>query len=287
MITELRTFVAIARHGTFASAAGRVGLTQAAVSAQMKRLEEHLGLILFDRTGRSAKLNGMGERTLPRAEAILGLFDKLSDPEAGSTTTMLRIGAIASVQSSILARGLVSFRQRYPECSVHVFPGLSLHLVDQVDSGELDLAIMIRPPIDLPPDMTWHSLMREPYVLIAHAETKGDDWQELLQTQPFLRYHRLSAGGRLVNRFLRTLPFSVKEAVEIPLQAMMPMVQNGLGVALIPVSERHMPLPAGIRTVPLGDADLYREIGFVRSVMSAPDPVAGHLADCLINAVDP
>ena len=70
MITELRTLIAIARYGTFRAAGDRVGLTQAAVSGHMHRLEEALGFTLFDRTGRSATLNAAGLRTLARAEAL-------------------------------------------------------------------------------------------------------------------------------------------------------------------------------------------------------------------------
>src|SRR3954452_14184960 len=103
MIAELRTFVAIARYGTFSQAADRVGLTQAAVSGQIKRLEEHLGFRLFDRTGRSATLNAAGARILPRAQAILGLYDVLGDPDADATSGTLRVGAISSAPSSILA----------------------------------------------------------------------------------------------------------------------------------------------------------------------------------------
>ena len=60
MIRELKTFLAIARCGSFAAAGQRVGLTQSAVSAQMSNLEKALGLRLFDRTGRSAHLNAAG-----------------------------------------------------------------------------------------------------------------------------------------------------------------------------------------------------------------------------------
>lgn len=73
MILELRTFIAVARHGTFAAAGERIGLTQSAVSSQIKRLEESLGFALFDRTGRSATLNTAGGETLARAEEIVAM----------------------------------------------------------------------------------------------------------------------------------------------------------------------------------------------------------------------
>ena len=54
MLRELQTFLAVVRYGSFASAGANIGLTQSAVSAQIHRLEEELGLALFDRSGRSA-----------------------------------------------------------------------------------------------------------------------------------------------------------------------------------------------------------------------------------------
>lgn len=98
MIPELRTFIAVASHGTFAAAGERIGLTQSAVSSQIKRLEESLGFALFDRTGRSTTLNTAGGETLARAEEIVALFAKLGElPSDENAHGSLRIGAIASV----------------------------------------------------------------------------------------------------------------------------------------------------------------------------------------------
>lgn len=68
--------MAVAREGTFASAGEKIGLTQAAVSAQMQRLEAELGFQLFDRTGRSARLNAMGHQTLAQAQELLRLYSR-------------------------------------------------------------------------------------------------------------------------------------------------------------------------------------------------------------------
>ena len=80
MIRELKTLVAVAREGTFAAAGDKIGLTQAAVSAQMKRLESELGFRLFERTGRSARLNARGRQTLTQAEELLRLYRNLGSP---------------------------------------------------------------------------------------------------------------------------------------------------------------------------------------------------------------
>lgn len=67
MLRELKTFIAVTRHGTFAAAGMHIGLTQSAVSAQIRQLEQALGVPLFDRTGRQATLNAAGLRALPLA----------------------------------------------------------------------------------------------------------------------------------------------------------------------------------------------------------------------------
>ncbi|MCL6469853.1 MAG: LysR family transcriptional regulator, partial [Ralstonia sp.] len=147
MLRELKTFIAVARHGTFAGAGERIGLTQSAVSAQIQRLEESLGFQLFDRTGRSATLNAAGRDTLALAEHIVTLYDRLGDQAGGNEQRgLVRIGAIASVQTSFLVDALVQFRREFPHCRARIVPGVSLDLLGLVDAGEIDLAVLIRPP---------------------------------------------------------------------------------------------------------------------------------------------
>ena len=103
MIRELKTLIAVAQHGTFAAAGQRIGLTQAAVSAQMKRLEAELGVALFERSGRAAVLTQRGQETLQQAQALLALYGTLGASSAGQeVATRVTLGAIASIQRSLL-----------------------------------------------------------------------------------------------------------------------------------------------------------------------------------------
>lgn len=283
MIPELKTLVAVARFGTFAAAGERIGLTQAAVSGQMKRLEERLGVTLFERTGRSATLNTAGLRTLERAKSIIAMFDHIADPADETSGGQLRIGAIASVQSTVLARALVPFRQRFPRHHVHIVPGVSLHLLDLLDAGELDLAVLIEPPFGLPKDLVWQPMLREPYVLAVPERLEGDDWQALLREQPFIRYDRSSFGGRQVDRFLRFHSIAPQDSMEIDdIAALLVMVGQGLGVALIPIVDGRLPFMPSVRAVSLADSTFHREIGILRS--QDGNPASAHLADCLVAA---
>lgn len=265
MIRELKTLVAVAQAGTFAAAGNRIGLTQAAVSAQMQRLEAELGFALFERKGRSAQLNRMGHQTLLQAQELIRLYHNLGSSPAGQPAVLhLTIGAIASMQCSLLPDALATFHRSWPQCRTRVIPGVSMNLVNQVDAGEIDLAAIIRPPFSLQSDLRWTSLAQEPYRLIVPAEIPGDDWMQLLSSQPLIRYDRSSFGGRQVDRFLRQMPFSVREVCELDeLEAIIKLVARGLGVALIPQTASHHPWPEGIRALDLGEQTFHRDVGLV------------------------
>ncbi|XAH23320.1 LysR family transcriptional regulator [Xylophilus sp. GW821-FHT01B05] len=268
MLKELRTFLAVARHGTFSRTADQIGLTQSAVSAQIQRLEESLGFALFDRQGRSATLNAAGRETLARAEQLVALFEQLHQQPGGEDFSVpLRVGAIASVQAAGLPDALVELRRGFPQVRLRIVPGVSLALLGQVDAGELDAAVMIRPPFALPPELVWQPLWDEPFVLVVPAQVKGRDWRRILGSEPFLRYDRASFGGRRVAQFLQAQAIDVQDAVEMDeLGGIVQLVANGLGVALLPRSRPYFPLPAGVRAISLGEAEFRREIGMVERV---------------------
>jgi DNA-binding transcriptional LysR family regulator len=276
MIKELKTLIAVAREGTFAAAGNKIGLTQAAVSAQMQRLEAELGFQIFDRKGRSAHLNRMGHQILLQAQELLRLYDNLGSTTVGLPASVLvNIGAIASVQRSFLPDALAKFHQQCPQCRTRVIPGLSMELVNLVDAGEIDMAAIIRPPFSLQSDLRWTTLALEPYRLIVPRDVCGEDWSQLLSSQPFIRYDRSSFGGRQVDRFLRQMHFTLREVCELDeLEAIIKLVENGVGVALVPQTATHQEWPASVRALDLGQHTFHRDIGLVhRSRQSFTEPV--------------
>lgn len=265
MIRELKTLVAVAREGTFAAAGHKIGLTQAAVSAQMQRLEAELGFTLFDREGRAARLNAMGEQILAQAQEVIRLYENLSSSAAGPAATgRVTLGAIASVQRALVPEALAEFHRLYAGCRTRVIPGVSMELHNLVDAGEIDMAAIIRPPFALQSDLRWTTLAREPYRLIVPRHVKGDDWAELLATQPFIRYDRASFGGRQVDRFLRRMHYTVQDLSELDeLEAIVGLVANGVGVALVPQTSAWRRWPAKVRAIDLGQHTFHRDVGLV------------------------
>ncbi|SAK92582.1 LysR family transcriptional regulator [Caballeronia pedi] len=289
MLRELQTFIAVARHGTFAGAGAHIGLTQSAVSAQMQRLEAHLGVALFDRTGRSATLNKAGRRTLELADELIALYARLAEPEGeDGRGGSLSVGAIASAHAALLPDAIGAFRRVLPAWRIRLVPGVSLNLLASVDAGEMDMAVLIRPPFSLPAELRWRTLAAEPFVLLAPAAKKGAQWRELIESEPFIRYDRRSFGGRQVDAFLTKRRIAVRDSIEVDeLPGIAQLVARGLGVALVPVSDGIGAWPRGVLALDLGDETFHREIGLVERARRAradePD-AATRLAGCIVDA---
>lgn len=284
MIREFKTFLAVARDGTFTGAGRVLGLTQSAVSAQMRRLEDYLGAELFERTGKSAVLNAAGRDLLPQAEELVAMAERMAlSAGAGRVKGLLRIGAIASVQQHLLVDALKDFRLTFPDVRVRVIPGVSLSLLGQVDAGEIDMAVMLRPPFALPPELAWRPLVQEPIVLAVPSELPAQSWRDALTQQPFIRYDRSSFGGRLVDLFLKKQRIAVREAVELDeMDAIANLVRAGLGVALVPRTRQFD--ARGLRLDDLGEAGFKREIGLVTHLPVDANSLTAHLMDCLTRA---
>lgn len=276
MIRELKTFIAVSREGTFAAAAQKIGLTQAAVSAQMQRLEGELGFTLFDRQGRSAKINAKGEQLLLQAQELINLYSNLgATPVASAKTMHINVGAIATLQRTMLPDALADFHKTCPGSHTRIIPGVSMDMVNLVDAGDVDLAAIIRPPFQLQGELQWQTLAREPFRLIAPSRVTDSDWAQLLSEQPFIRYDRASFGGRLVDRFLRQMHVGVHEICECDeLETIVRLVANGAGVALFPQTAAFARWPARVRAIDLGVHTFYRETGLLhRQEQGLAEPV--------------
>jgi DNA-binding transcriptional LysR family regulator len=140
----LRAFVLIAEGRSFTQAAAVVGRTQAAVSMQMKRLEEVLGQPVLSRSkGGSVELTPHGQYLLPRARQMLALNDEVMAtfraPEVAGT---VRVGSPDDYAFSYLPPVLKRFADTHPAVQVDVLCEPSTDLVERVRRGELDLALM-------------------------------------------------------------------------------------------------------------------------------------------------
>ena len=139
----LRTFLAVADTGNFTRAGEIVGRTQSAVSLQIKRLEEVVGAILFERGPRGVSLNEAATPLLAQARRIVSLLDEasrtLKGPALGGP---VRIGVPEEYSHTILPRALGAFSQRHPKVEVTVRHARSSVNRVSIASGVIDLAVV-------------------------------------------------------------------------------------------------------------------------------------------------
>ena len=138
----LRTFAAIAETGALSRAASRVGRTQAAISLQVKRLEQIVDQTLLDRSGRGVTLTPQGLRLLAHAQRILRYHDEaLAEVSGKGLTGTIRFGCpedYAVVFLPILLRG---FAREHPEVLVEVYCAHTPTLLRRLERHSLDLAL--------------------------------------------------------------------------------------------------------------------------------------------------
>jgi DNA-binding transcriptional LysR family regulator len=264
-IRFLRTFVAVARHGSFAAAAEKVALTQAAVSMQMQTLEDDLKRRLFDRVGRTNRLTSIGRQILPQAEHVVALYDKMkmtgvADGIAGSVA----IGAVDSVMGA-LASVVTEMKGKYPELDVRLFTGKALALAPQVEAGEIDAAVIVEMATKTPASLNWTPLYSEPLVAVGGPDTAAASAAELLRGRPFLRFERAQRTGALIERALRHNRLAVTEFLELnSLEVIVELVRQNAGVSVVPLLEfgswAHDP---ALHIMPLHDSTPPRVVGML------------------------
>ena len=148
-IRQLRAFVAIAEMKTFTAGAGQVNITQAAISMQIRQLEDEVGLQIFTRTPRRVILTEAGEHLLRRARRILREHDDaLAEIAeiAGAEHGRLRIGsASAMFATAQLPDILEKLKTTFPNAEIKVSSGTSQTLVEKIMHGEVDIAFVSLP----------------------------------------------------------------------------------------------------------------------------------------------
>src|SRR5262245_42463836 len=161
-IRLLRTFAAVAAEGSFAAAAARVALTQAAVGQQMRTLESDLRRPLFERQGKSVVMTPAGRELVPQVRRLLSLYDQMLAPaaEAEAMAGTVHLGAVVSAVRPLI-QATLALKAQHDGLDLHVSAAKSIELLERVQSGGLDAAIVVRAP-GAPPDLAWTALYAEP-----------------------------------------------------------------------------------------------------------------------------
>jgi DNA-binding transcriptional LysR family regulator len=264
-LRTLQILTAIARKGSFAAAAEQLGLTQSAVSLQIKNLEDELGVQLFERSGRSPRLNASGRLVLERAREILAIYDGIRDELApsGIIRGVLTLGVVPTVLTGPLPPVLGRLRKRYEDLQVRLQSGLSAELVRQVEEGLLDAALTTEPPFIVSPPYEWQEYDVEPFFVVAPKHTEAVSVEQLFERFPFVRFDKTAWAGRLVDGQLLALGIRPRDVMEFDsLEAALSLVEQGLGIAVVPLNRRRLKqAEKNFTLTPFGVPQLTRQVG--------------------------
>jgi LysR family hydrogen peroxide-inducible transcriptional activator len=272
-LQQLRYFRAVASTGNFTRAAEQQRISQPSLSEQIRKLEDELGVRLFERLGRSVRLTSFGEALLAEASVIL---QHVSGAEAAIAALQdgargkVRVGAIPTILPFFLAPRLAQFRDRHPEIEIALTEDLTRGLVERLQSGDLDVALAALPVKN--PEIICSELFRERLALAVgrnHRLAKApavdladvrDERMLLLKEGHCFRQDVLTVCTRA-----RVELHSIFESDQFA--SIFPLVSSGFGVTLVP--EMAIPHARDCKIVPL-ERPAFRRIGYLQARRRVP-----------------
>jgi len=165
-ITLARTFLEIVAAGSFLRAAERLHVTQTAVSARVRSLEDELGARLFVRNKAGASLTPAGEQFVRHARQLVQVWERARNQVAvpAGRSSVLTIGCEMSLWDPLLLDWLLRMRTDAPQLALRTEVGYPADLVEQVMAGSLDIAVVYAPPQR--PGLRIELLIEEKLVLV-------------------------------------------------------------------------------------------------------------------------
>jgi DNA-binding transcriptional LysR family regulator len=280
---HLRTLIEVVRTGSFAEAARRLGYTPSAVSQQISGLERAVRLTLFEREPHSVRATVAAELLAERSQEVLASFDALDhEIEAISSGSLgqLRIGSFPTASATLLPLGLAAFVQRYPSVEVHLDEGEPDELLQVLQDGELDIALVYR--YDLVP-RTWPhrlvetELLHENLLLLLPADHPLAGRSQVgfaeLRDATWIASREGSAGASCLERACATAGFAPSIAFRSNnYDVVEGLVGAGLGIAMVPALGHDRSAP-GVTAAEVGGLRLQRHVSALHRVASVATPV--------------
>lgn len=288
-LTPLRYFQAIARHQHLTRAARELGVTQPALSAMLKKLEQHVGTPLVHRSGRGVALTEPGKAFLAHAEEAIRRAEQavqIAREMAGLQQGHIRVGAGATATGYILPRVIGAMRQVHPGLRFYIREAGSAAVAEAVASGELDLGIVTL-PVHTTDDraVTTRPLIDDDLRLIVPpghglAGKRSFRWSDLVG-QPVVAFEAGSAVRELIDAAALAAGVELTVVMELrSIEAIRAMVAAGIGVGL--VSRFAIPASEGLTC---RDSDLKRKLAIIKPAGRRLSPAAEAFEGMLLKAV--
>lgn len=256
---QIEAFTQVATHNSFSRAAEVLQLTQPSITARIQALERELGEELFERGGRGVKLTDAGRVFLPYVEHILQLLqegrdavEEVRNVQLGS----LRLGSAITISTYVLPGILHQFCQEFPGVDVVIRTGRSEQVLNMLVSDEVQVGIIRSLSA---PDIESIPLYDDEIVLVANpehrfAQTAGATIAEAAR-EPIVLFDRGSSYYGMIHDLFRKAAVIPNVAMELDsLEATKRMVEQGLGIALVPIATVQREIDAGVLVrIPLTD----------------------------------
>ncbi len=251
-IRNIVTFIKASEMQSFTKTAAQLGYSQAAVTVQIKQLEDELGTQLFDRIGRSVRLTNAGEKFMPYALNLLrsveeaSNFMKVDDEPAG----ILRIGASSSFSAGMVPKILPGFHAKYPKIKLVIkTTDLLTQTYDLLRQNELDFTFMLDHKA-IPTEFESVADRKEEVVFVAHptnplTKMKKVPLERILREE-FIASDRGLSYGSYMEEALVERGLTFNPSVEIgSTSAIINMIAQGEGVSYLPKFLVDDPINAG------------------------------------------
>lgn len=284
----IQAFVKIAEIGCFTRASHFLHISQPALTRRIKKLEESLGAVLFERSTRNIKLTPVGREFLPKARDLIDLYEisVLSIKEmATHQSGMITLSCLPTAASYFLPSVIRDYNNYYPNIRIRILEHSAGDCLEAVLNGDAEFGInminITHPNIDFTP------LVNEPFVLACRcdhelAQKKLVQWEDL-NCLKLIGVRRSSGNRSLIDQALESVGGKPNWFYEVRhLSTSLGMVEAGLGVAVVPslampTDEHHV-----LVSRPLVEPVVRRTLGVVQRRETALSPAAEKFKEMLL-----
>jgi DNA-binding transcriptional LysR family regulator len=286
-LRQMRSFVAVAKLGSFTRAAEFLHVSQPTLTVQIKRLEEALQLRLFDRNPRSVNLTRVGRDLLPAFERTLQDLDSvLLDLKNVSTAQLgvVRIAALPSFAASRLPDSIRRFRKQNPGASFVVKDVIASALLGLVRSDDVDLGLT-GGNVDFPDIEVLFKTSDEIRVVYPDGHPIGKFARitaERLAQFPIVMLDSRTSVRAVTDQAFRSaklMPIPVTEATYM--STALGMVRAGIGITLLPSSAREIAAEPGLRAKRISDPNFSRQVSLIKKKNRTLPPLSKAFAEHL------
>jgi DNA-binding transcriptional LysR family regulator len=286
LFPAVETLLAVARTGSVGAAARQRHITSSAVSQQIRRLETHLGLKLFERAGRGIRLTAAGEAALPVVRELWSgaevAFAQLAEL-AGRPAVTVRVAASDYLGKGLLAPVLRDLLEEDPPVRFEIVTTHSRAGVRLVAAGDVDLAVVTGQ--ETPRGLEERHLFDQPFVWVGPRRAARDRERltDRLRREPVLRLAAESRGRAVLDQYLADERIRPVSTIDVPsVSLLLSYVSGGLGIGLVPAlalaeAPRDRVVTAPARVPALGVTLVWRAV-------ARRQPALARLADLLAAA---